>query len=410
MWFLALRHLLTRPQQTILTFVGLIIGASGYIIITGLQLGYHDYIVDRLINTDGHVRISPRDDYVTEKTFTDIFFTDSSVKWITPPSGRIFNSNLTNVQGWFDRLEHDPDVDSFSPQFIRNVILSKGKFSLPARFIGMDSTKQSIVTNLENDIIEGTLGSVNQGDSLIVIGDELMKKLGAKLNDTVNVVIPDGSVFPLKITGVFRTGVKQIDAYFTYSSNATVQKITRAPGEYSDIIVKLKNVESAQEIASEWGKISPDKVESWDQANENVLIVVNIQRIVKDIMSFIIIMIVAFGIYNILNMVVNQKKREIAILRSVGFDNKDTIMLFMYQGLIFAVVGSIAGIIVGYFGSIYMETVKVNAADGHLMIRWDIWIYIKAFLLISISSVFASFIPARTAGRLSPIEIIRGST
>lgn len=405
-----MRHLINRPQQTILTFVGIMLGAAGYIVFAGIQIGYQDYVIEKLINIDAYVRISPRDEIITEATFRNMFFTGTTIHWVNPPSGRASNSYLSNIHGWFNRLNADPSVVAYSTQIVREVIFSHGKFSLPVRLAGIDPEKQSHVTNLEGDIIAGALKSVGKGDSLILLGEELMNRLGANLNGTIHVTGAGGVMFPVKIVSIYRTGVKQIDNRIAYSSITTVQKITQSPGEISDIVVRLKDVHSAADTAAEWSRYSTDKVESWDQAKEDIRVTLKAQTIVRNATTFTIILIVAFGIYNILNMVVNQKKREIAILRSIGYDETDTVILFLLQGVLLGVFGALIGMCIGYVSCYYIEKIPIGTGIGHMPMSWDAVIYMKAFILVVSSSLIASFIPARNAGRLSPIEIIRGSS
>ncbi len=409
MLFLALRHLINRPHQTILTLIGITLGAAGYIVFSGLQIGYQDYVIDRLVNVDAYVRISPRDEIITKETFKNVFFPDAAVRWITPPSGRVYNSYLTNIRGWYERLDADPRVVAYSPQLTREVILAHAKFSLPVRLVGINPQTQRRVTNMESDIIQGTLSAIGQGDSLVLIGEDLMMRLGAHHGASINIVTSSGTVFPAKIVGVYRTGVKQIDMRIAYASIATVQKVTRSPGEISDIVVRLRDVTTAAATATEWSRYSTDKVESWDQSKEDIRVTLKTQTIVRNTTTFTIMLIIAFGIYNILNMVVNQKKREIAILRSIGYDQRETIFLFLVQGVILGVCGALAGIALGATACSYIETIKIGVGRGHMPMSWNTAIYINAFVIVVASSIIASFLPARNAGRLSPIDIIRQS-
>ncbi|HSV97251.1 MAG TPA: FtsX-like permease family protein [Spirochaetota bacterium] len=409
MLYLAIRHLVNRPHQTILTFIGLILGAAGYIVFSGLQIGYSDYVVDRLVNVDAYVRISPRDSIINDETFKDIFFPGAAVRWLRPPSGRVYNSYLSNIQGWFERLKAESDVVAYSPQLIREVIFSNGKFSYPVRLVGVNTATQRKVTNMERDIVEGSLDDISRGDSLILIGRDLMKRLGAHQYGTVNVINPDGTVYQAKIVSVYHTGIKEIDYRFAYSSLSTVQKITRSPGEISSIVVRLADVNASAATATRWQMLSSDKVESWDQSKEDIRVTLKTQGIVRNATTFTIMLIIAFGIYNILNMVVNQKKREIAILRSLGFSEGETIFLFLVQGMILGLGGGLFGMLVGGIACHYIEQIKIGVGAGHMPMSWDAAIYLKAFSIVLISSIIASFLPARNAGRLSPIEIIRWS-
>ena len=94
MIFLAFKQLVTRPQQTFLTFIAIVIGTVGYILFTSIMLGFQEYIIEQLVNSDAQVRIAPRDEIISEETFKDIFFTGSIVQWIKPPSGKTDNSRF----------------------------------------------------------------------------------------------------------------------------------------------------------------------------------------------------------------------------------------------------------------------------------------------------------------------------
>jgi lipoprotein-releasing system permease protein len=417
MWFLALRQLISRPQQTLLTLLGIILGTAGYVLFSGIMLGFQTIIIDQLINSDGQIKITPRDEVINEETFKDIFFKDQNVKWLEPPSGRTDNSRLTNVLGWMDKLNKDIRVIAYAPQLSREVIFVKGKKTTPARLVGLDPQRHPKVTNLENFVFEAKIQELSTGSSLAIVGEGILNKLGARKGDILNVLYRDGTLSPIKVIGVLRTGNRMADDLNVYSSISSVRNITHSSGEISGIIVKLHDVRKAADIANEWSQYSRDKVESWDQANDSIMSVFKTQDIVRNSTTFTIILVVAFGIYSVLNMVVNQKKKEIAILRSIGFDEKDTVLLFLIQGIILGLIGAVLGLILGAFGCSIIEGIPIGGAksgDSKSMIKmmkisWDPIIYVKAFIISLTSCALASYIPARTAAKLSPVDIIRGS-
>jgi lipoprotein-releasing system permease protein len=122
--------------------------------------------------------------------------------------------------------------------------------------------------------------------------------------------------------------------------------------------------------------------------------------------------VAGFGIYNILSLAVTHKRREIAILRSMGFEPQDITNLFLIQGIILGIVGGVAGLILGLLASYFMSTIEISANRGmggnHMMVSFEYMIYLKAIALALLSSSFASFFPARSAGKMEPIDIIRG--
>ena len=129
-------------------------------------------------------------------------------------------------------------------------------------------------------------------------------------------------------------------------------------------------------------------------------------------MIMTVLIVAGFGIYNILNMTVNQKRQDIAILRALGYDTFDVVMLFFSQGLMVGIIGAFFGLICGYIFCLWLQTIpfmRVTPSNpqGHLHIALSVSIYVQALGLALLSASIASILPARAAGKLTPIDIIR---
>lgn len=413
MLFLSFKQLFSRIQQTILTLIALVIGTAGYIVLSGVFQGFQETIEDVLVNDDGHIKITPRDETITPESFEGVFFPNSLIHWITPPSGLRSYASLNNVQGWFERLKKDSRVYAYSPRLSKQVLFKNGNVSITGTLVGVNPDDEQRVTTIDENVVEGKLESVGEGESIVVIGEGLMNRLGSRVGGSINIVNSEGDVYPVRIKGVIYTGIRQIDDAISYSSLHTAQKITDSSGEVTTIAIRLYDVTQAASVATNLGQYSRDKVQSWDQANENLLSIFETQNIMKNAIIFTIILIVSFGIYNILNMVVNQKKKEVAILRSIGYRPGDIVELFLAQGMILGLIGSVIGLLLGALAVYYISQIKTGGPAGGeqqtMQVSWSIWIYIKAFLITMTSSIFASIIPARLAARFSPIEVIRGA-
>lgn len=409
MWFVALKHIFSRKSQTLLTFLAIMLGAAGYVIFSGIQLGFQQFMTERLIERSGHISITARNEFITTETVKGIFFKGALVKWVNTPSGRRFYTELTSASAWYRRLRGNREVEAFAPQLSKDVTVGHGTFTQNVALVGIDPVRQAMVTNIEEDITSGSLISINNGNALILIGERLMKFLGAKVDDSITVSLADGSVLPMKIVGTFDTGDRRMDERTIYASLSSVQHAAGMIGKVTKIVIKVKDFERAAEVATGWNRLSRDTVESWDQENADRLSMMSTQDMVRNITTIAFVVIVAFGIYNILNMVVNHKKRDIAILRSIGYDEGDTVFLFLIQGVLIGIVGAFIGLIVGYIACSYIETIKLPFGRLHMMVSWDPLIYVKGFILVVGASLIASYFPARMAGRLSPIDIIRGT-
>lgn len=406
---MAFKHLFSRKTQTILTFLAILLGAGGYVVFSGMQLGFQEFMIDRLIERSGHIQIAARNEFITAESIKGFFFPGAHIRWLNTPSGRRTYTKLQSASHWYRKLRSNPQVTAYAPQIIKESIIEHRGFTQSVNLIGIDPDLQMKVTNIKADITYGNFASINNGSSLIFIGERLMQFLGVRVNDTINIYTTGGKLVPMKIIGTFSTGDRRSDERTVYTSITTVQNIASCPGEINSIIVRIKEFEKAAEIATEWNALTNDRVESWDQLNSDRLTIMETQNIVRNITTLAFIIIVGFGIYNILNMAVNHKMKDIAILRSIGYTERDCVFLFLIQGIILGIFGSVTGLMVGYFACKYIETIKIPGARGHMLISWNIAIYLKSFLLVNAATIAASYLPARMAGKLSPIDIIRGS-
>jgi len=412
MLFLAWNHLTSKVKQTLLTLMGITLGTAAYITISGMMMGFQVFILEQLVNNDAHIRISAREDFITkENVEKSIFPNMAHVFWLSPPGGLRENAKVDKPQVWFQRLRNDSRVSAFSPQLIVQSLVRKGGASLAGRLIGVEPNKQVLVTNIQNYMLKGKLSDLATGGNKIIVGEGILRLLGAKINDTILIATPKGLPFPFKIVGFFRLGVKSLDESTLFAFLTDVQTVNQTPSQISDIALRITDFSKAKEIAETWSDFSHEKIQSWDQINEGTLSVFKTQDIVRNAMTISILIVAGFGIYNILTMAVNQKRREIAILRSMGYEPKDIINLFLIQGIILGFTGSFAGIGFGYIFCRIMEQIPVSSqrmlGGGTMLVSFDPMIYLKAFILGFSASLIASYLPARSAGKLEPIQIIR---
>lgn len=413
MFFLAIRHLLSRKKQTSLTLLGIILGTAAYIAISGMMLGFQNFIVDQLVNNDSHIRVKAREEMLSENSLNTAFFNEETmVKWLKPPSGRKDNAFILSPRDWLDRLEADERVSAVSPQLVVQGIATYGKLALGISMVGTEPEKQKNISNIEASMVNGKFSDIGSSGNRIAVGDEFLKKIGALKDETIFLTVGKGFPQAFRIVSVFHLGVKALDESRIFAALGDVQKLNQTPSRISDIAIRLVDVNLASEVALAYNLIGQEKVQSWDQANEGIMSVFTTQDIVRNSMTISILIVAGFGIYNILSLAVTHKRREIAILRSMGFEPNDISNLFLIQGLILGLIGGLVGSALGLFVSFSMSRIEISANRGlggnHMMVAFDTIIYVKAFFLALVASSFASFFPARSAGKLEPIDIIRG--
>ncbi len=413
MLFLAIRHLLSKKQQTFLILLGIGLGTTVYVIISGLQLGMREFLVERLMSNTAHIKISAKERLIDPKDIQKRFYPDDSfIDWAVPPSGLRDEAHIQYPQGWFEFLREQPDVLGYSPAFSTNVILSRSEITLPSQVVGIQPNKERQVTDIEKYVNVGSLDDIAAGGSKVIVGDELLKKTGTRVGESIFLSAGRGDKVPFKVMGTFHMGVKEIDSTMIFAYLEDVQKLAKSPGRISSISVALANIDLAGPLAEQWSLMAKDKVESWDVANANFMQIFKIQDISRIIITAAILVVAAFGIYNVLTIMINQKKKEIAILQSIGYPPRMIMELFLLQGIILGCCGAVLGLLIGHFSNVLIGSIDLGANSAlpfgnKLIISYRPSIYIIGFIVAVMASIIASLLPARAASKMTPLQIIR---
>jgi len=412
MFYLSIRQLMSRKRQTILIGLGITLGTVVYITIAGIQLGFREYMVKNLLDNQPHMQIDANERDITLDGVTQSMFKDSEkVIWQIPPSGKREDNFILYPYYWIERLNQDPRVNGVSRQFSVSAIAVRGGIQRTFSLQGVDPEQHVRINTIQNDMVEGDFLALKGGGNRLVAGTQFLERLGAKVGENVMLSIGKGQPIPFKVVGSFDTG-NDMDRRRAFSNIQSVQQLNLTPGRIGEIAVGLIDPDNAVEMAAEYSSGAMDEVQSWVDLNQSFLDMFTIQDVIRNFIIGSILVVSGVGIYNILTIMISQKRKEIAILRSVGYNSHEIVELFVIQGLILGVAGSLLGLIIGYGICLYLETIKLNmkgmgTRNAGLLISYDYKIYLQAFSLAFFSALIASYLPARAAGKLTPIDIIR---
>lgn len=413
MLFLSWRQLTARKKQTFLILLGISFGTLLYVSISGVQLGMRSYMSEQLLNNTAHVLISGSENKIDEREVTSRFYgVDNPIHWVTPPAGRREEVRLQNYQGWYQRFQDDPNVVDFSPRLSVNALLTSGKFSSSVRLTGVIPERHARISSIEHYVKQGAWSALKAGANQIIIGSGVADILGVRLDDYINVNagMSADSARPFKVVGIVHFGNKQVDEAIAFAHLTNVQTLTRSPGRVTEIAVALTDIDRSSEVADAWQAVSADKVEDWQEANRMFMEMIKVQDFTRYFITTAVLIVAAFGIYNVLTIMINQKKREIAILRAIGYGPNRIIELILYQGLILGFSGGVLGLVLGHLMCRWIESVDFGFEIGgrnHLWVSYDISIYVTAFVTANIAALVASYLPAWAASRMTPMDIMR---
>lgn len=413
MWFIAVRQMLSKKKQTVLIFLGILFGTSIYVVIAGVQYGMREYLEEQLLNNTAHVIIKGNERKIDPVDLRVRFFPDDVfVDWVIPPAGKREEARLENPQGWFERLSEDTDVLAFAPRLSVNAIVSKGTLRHNVALTGVIPERHVQVTSVADYMLEGKLDELKIGTNNIIVGSGVVNALGIRVGQTIQVSTGVGEPRPFKVVGIVELGNEQIDETLAFGYLNDVQTLNRTPGRVSEISVALTSIDLSAAKARTWSLFSNDKVQGWEEANASFMQVIRIQDIVRAVVTGAILLVSGFGMYNVLSIMISQKQKEIAILRSIGYGPGKILLLILIQGLTLGIAGGILGLVLGHFTNVYLDNIDLGLKIGKgtsLIVSYRLDIYITAIVAALVSTAIASLLPARQAARLTPLEIIRSN-
>nr|WP_243688454.1 FtsX-like permease family protein [Geotalea toluenoxydans] len=350
---------------------------------------------------------------------------------------------IEDHQQLMDRLKKFRGVVATTPFIYSQVMLTTGKNVSGVVLRGVDTKTDAQVTNLHKAVVEGNLVDLDRraplplkGDESplpgIVIGKELAKNLNLFLGDSVNVVSPMGNITPLgmmpkmkrfRLVGIFNTGMFEYDSTLAYVGLGEAQDFLGLGSAVTGIQLKVADVyktgEITRRINQELG--FPYFARDWMQMNKNILFALRTEKVVMFIILTLIVLVAAFGIASTLFMVVMEKTRDIAILKSMGATSRSVMRIFVFEGLIIGFFGTAIGVLGGLLVALNLEPIvnTVQKLTGFQFFSKDIY-YLDHFpslvipsdvILISVTAIVISFVatlyPSWQASRLSPAEALR---
>lgn len=249
---------------------------------------------------------------------------------------------------------------------------------------------------MASDIVKGSLDSLAAVPDGIIIGSQLAERMGADIGDTLTASASRGAVQRLRVVGIFKTGMDQVDRRSVYLSLARQQSLQMRPRIVNEICIRLvqvaQSIPVAAELESRWGyKSAP-----WEETNSRILAVFKLQNFIIYFTVSSILIVAGFGIFNIITTVVLEKSRDIAILRAVGLGAGDIVRIFVWEALAVGLAGVILGCGLGFaFAEGLRQIPAPGASDPTqtLRIALPMWRFALAGGLALLTSLLAGFCP-----------------
>jgi lipoprotein-releasing system permease protein len=400
---MALRYLKGKHRRapislnTFISISGVALGVLALVVVLSVMSGFENDLKKKILGTNSPVIVMTYDDKGI-KDYDEIMKIAASrphVKAVTP----------------FTYSE----VMLTSPYGVSGIVLK-----------GINPETEGSVTDLSRNIVTGSLKGLEGGAETpgIVIGKELAATLGVRDGDKVSVVSPFGTMTPLgmapkmkefKVVGVFDTGMFEYDSKMAYISIPAAQGFFGLGDTITGLELKLDNIDLAPQVASDIQDALgfPYRARDWLQMNKSLFSALKLEKLTMFVILVLIIIVASFNIVSTLIMIVMEKAREIAILKSMGATSGSVMKIFMIEGTVIGVVGTAIGLSGGYLLCWILMTTKLISlpSDVYYISHLPVLMDPVEFALIAASAIlisfFATLYPSWQAARLDPVEALR---
>lgn len=407
--FIGLRYLRAKRKQTFVSLItlisiaGVMVGVTALIVVIAVMNGFKEDLRDKILGVTSHVVISR------------------------------FDGNISKYQEVKAKVEEVSGVNAATPFIYTQVMISSRKAISGAVLRGIEPQTASKVINLQKNLRAGSLKELeaeNKPEGMratpgIILGNELARNIGVSRGEPVTVISPLGRLTPLgrvprsqtfRVAGIFDSGMYEYDSTIAYVSLWAAQRFLGIGDRVTGIEVRVDDIYEADRVAKAIGKALdgyPYWSRDWMRMNKNLFSALKLEKIVMFIILTLIILVAAFNIVGTLIMVVIEKTRDIAILKSMGATRRSIMKIFLIEGTVIGLVGTLLGLLGGYTLCTLLATYKFIElpSDVYYISTLPVQMNPLDVVLIALAAIVitlaASVYPAWQASRFDPAEAIR---
>ena len=409
-FFIGLRYLRARRQETFISLItvisvlGVMIGVMTLNVVMAVMSGFEETLRDRLLGINAHISV---------------------VKSGDP---------MRDYERVVDKLRQEKDIIAASPTVYGQVMLTSGARVSGVVVRGVDPDRVNQVVDLQSYLLKGKLAALKSRHAIqveertvllpgVILGERLAAQLGVFEGSPVQVVSPLGSptaigVIPkvrrFVVIGIMKTGMSEIDSAVVFMGLAEAQKFFDLDGAATNVEIRIRDVKNSRAVADRIQKQLgfPYFAEDWTRLWPNLFSALQLEKTVYFLVLLLMILVGAFNIVATLVMVVMEKRKDIAILRSMGATGQSIRKIFLFKGCVIGVVGTALGVLLGLLVCGLIAQYGFALPEGMFLISTvPVRVYWSNFILVAIASflvcLLASIYPSRQAAKLDPVEIIR---
>ncbi len=400
---IAWTYFIASKKMTMVAILGVVIGVSIFMFMNSMAAGFDRTSGESFFKTTPHIRV-----YKDDKISQPLKEESNSKTLIVNPKVVPSINTIDNPMDWVKLIRKQKEVTVVFPQVSCPVFYNNGKSQITGTTIGFDPVEADKMFRISTFTVQGSIADLSTHQDGIIIGCGIAEKMNLLTGDKINMTSSKGINLTLTVVGIFKTNNSKEDKTKSYVNLATGQQFLKENNAYvTDINVNIDNPDRAPQVAKELTNLTGYKAEDWIAANETYMAASRIRKIVIMFISFTLLIVSSFGIYNILNMTVSQKINDIAILKAMGFNGGDVIRIFVYQALTIGALGVILGVLLALILVQALQHVYIGGDIGYFPIRFEPWVFVRGIFIGLFITFLAGYVPAKKAAKVDPVSIFR---
>ena len=339
-WFVCLRYLKAKRKHgfisiiSLISIAGVMVGVMALIVVLAVMTGFTSEFRDKILGINSHVVVQD------------------------------YTGNISGYEEIAAKVRKIEGVSGVTPYLYSQAMITSGEGGTGAVLRGLDSATAQGVLNLEKNLRSGSIAALSPGQTDgrrlpgIILGKELAAQLHVLLHDRVRLISASGpltpmgvlpKVFTCQVVGIFETGMYEYDSALAYVSLETAQRFFDLPGLVHGLEVKTRDLNQADRIARRIEQaLGPSYfAKDWMRMNRNIFSALQLEKTALSVIMALVVMVAAFNIVSTLIMVVMEKNKDIAILKSMGATSASIMRIFIYEGLVIGLAGTVLGVLGG---------------------------------------------------------------
>ncbi|GAM08037.1 lipoprotein-releasing system transmembrane protein LolC [Geobacter sp. OR-1] len=400
-WLLALRFLREGRAQTLFMLGGVVMGVGVIVFLISLITGLQRSIIAKTLGTQAHVVMRPPD--------------DEARRIIKPSSTLAVSANierraqrLSSILQWqqvIRLLESRKEVTAVSPLVSGPSFAVRGNATKSVALMGVEPERYTAIVPMSSFMKEGAF-RITANDA--AIGIDLARDLGASLGDKIRLQTADGRSETITVAGIFDVGIRDLNRRWVFITLRSAQNLLDLVGGVSSIDVAIRDLFAAEVLSGRLAALTGLTAESWMKTNAQLMVGLRSQNASSYLIQFFVIVSVAFGIASVLVVSVIQKSREIGILRAMGCSRQRILRVFLLQGGIVGLAGSLLGCGVGAALVTFFARTAINPDGTQVFpVVLELHMFLLAAGVATITGILAAAAPAVRASKLDPVVAIR---